>query len=84
MYRDHSRCPSVITVFSAPNYLDTHRNMAAVLKCDGKVLNIRQFNGRLRPFRLPNFMDAFSWSIPFICEKGEPTCLPHAIMFLVD
>ena len=72
MYRTRHGCPSVISVFSAPNYLDVHLNEAAVLKCAGKVPTVWQFNWRLHPFRLPNFMDAFSWSIPSICEKGEP------------
>ena len=75
--------PSLITVFSAPNY-DARKNKAAVIKCDGKARNVLQFEGGQHPCRLPKFMDAFSWSIPFICEKGEPTRLPHAIMFVVD
>ena len=84
MYRKHRRHPSVISIWSAPNYHDTRTNKAAVLKCDGEAVTVRQFDWRLHPFRLPNFMDAFSWSIPFICEKGEPTRPPHAIMFVVD
>jgi len=73
-----------MTVFSAPDYLDVCLNRAAVLEWDGKVPTIRQFRWKPHPFRLPNLMDAFSWSIPFICEKGEPTRPPHAIMFVVD
>ena len=84
MYRKRHGHPSVITVFSAPNYLDAHRNRAAVLKCDGKVPTVWQFTWRPHPFLLPKFMDAFSWSIPIICEKGEHMRLPHAIMFVVD
>jgi len=76
--------PSLITVFSAPNY-DASKNKGAVIKCDGKAWNALNFHGSSqRPCRLPQLMDAFSWSIPFICEKGEPTRLPHAIMFVVD
>lgn len=61
--------PSLITVFSAPNYLDLYGNKAAVILYDGKTFNIRQFSNVPHPFWLPNFMDVFSWSLPFVAEK---------------
>ena len=62
--------PSVITVFSAPNYLDVYHNRGAVLKYANKNITIRQYHSRNHPFWLPNFMDAFTWSLPFVGAKS--------------
>jgi len=70
MYRKSPKgFPTVITLFSAPNYLDAYNNKGAVLRYEDNVMNIRQFNCSPHPYWLPNYMDVFTWSIPFVSEK---------------
>ena len=72
MYRKTptKKFPSVITVFSAPNYLDVYHNRGAVIKYANKNITIRQFNSSSHPYWLPNFMDGFTWSLPFVGAKS--------------
>jgi len=67
--RKSTNFASMITLFSAPNYLDAYKNKAAVLRYDTNTMNIRQFSWSPHPYWLPNFMDVFTWSMPFVAEK---------------
>lgn len=64
-----NKFPSVITIFSAPNYLDFYDNKGAVIKFVDNTLSVQQYNESPRPYILPNFLDLFGWSIPFVIEK---------------
>ncbi|KRH94262.1 Serine-threonine phosphatase 2B, catalytic subunit [Pseudoloma neurophilia] len=64
--------PSVITIFSAPNYCDVYKNRGAFLKFNGENIQIKKFKEDDHPFVLPGFVDAFNWSFPFLSNKmGE-------------
>jgi serine/threonine-protein phosphatase 2B catalytic subunit len=59
----------VITVFSAPNYCGYYDNKAAVLIVTDGDLSIKQYEETDPPYNLPNNMDAFKWSVPFLTQK---------------
>ena len=61
--------PSVITVFSAPNYCGSYKNKGAVILIENDKMNIKQHKDVEQPFSLPNDLDLFSWSLPFLADK---------------
>lgn len=61
--------PYVITLFSAPNYCDYYSNKAAVLILKEGGISIKQFDQSDHPYFLPDQLDVFSWSMPFLAEK---------------
>jgi len=61
--------PSVITVFSAPNYCGEYHNKGAVILIENEKMNIKQYKDVDHPFHLPGNIDLFKWSIPFLMDK---------------
>jgi serine/threonine-protein phosphatase 2B catalytic subunit len=61
--------PYVITIFSAPNYCGYYDNKASVLIIDKGNLSLKQYDESDTPYKLPDNMDVFSWSMPFLAEK---------------
>ena len=78
-WEDQNDFPSVITIFSAPNYCDVYNNKAALIKIKDGQVNLQQFNYSPHPFILPNFQNVFNWSMPFVSEKSK---LYHIIHML--
>ena len=60
--------PPCITVFSAPNYCDMYKNRGAILKINKEDICFEQFESVDHPFNLPDFFDAFSYSLPTMME----------------
>jgi serine/threonine-protein phosphatase 2B catalytic subunit len=61
--------PYVITIFSAPNYCGSYNNKAAVLLLKNNNLQLKQYQETDAPYRLPDNLNLFSWSLPFLAEK---------------
>lgn len=78
--------PSLITIFSAPNYCDCYKNKGAIIKFDNSTLNIQQYNFSKHPYILPDFLDVFTWSVPFVIDKIlqmlDSVIRPHEKIFL--
>ena len=64
-----SSFPYVITIFSAPNYCDYYSNKASVLILENGNVSIKQYDQSDHPYFLPDQVDIFTWSMPFLAEK---------------
>ncbi|KAJ6250855.1 serine/threonine-protein phosphatase 2b catalytic subunit 1-related [Anaeramoeba flamelloides] len=70
MYKkwDETNFPTLITIFSAPNYSNSG-NKGAVFQYKDRSVTIKEFKQVKEPYSLPDFMDTFEWSVPFITDK---------------
>ena len=86
-HRD-DRFPSVITVFSAPNYIDSYKNKGAVIVISDRDMDLRSYNAVDHPFLLPEGLNAFTWSLPFVGQSplassslpGMPYIIQHFLL----
>lgn len=71
MHRWGNECsfPYVITIFSAPNYCGYYDNKGSILILEDGNLQLKQYQETEPPYRLPDGLNVFSWSLPFLAEK---------------
>lgn len=61
---DSKKFPTIITVFSAPNYCGSYGNKGAIIKIDGSDFKIRQYKEESVHNKLHEYLEVFEWSIP--------------------
>ena len=60
--------PTLITIFSAPNYCGTYDNKGAYFLLDHGMVRLKTFNDTHPPYDLPFGLNALSWSVPFMAS----------------
>ena len=60
--------PTLITIFSAPNYCGTYENKGAYFLLDNGMVRLKTFNDTHAPYDLPSGLNALSWSVPFMAS----------------
>ena len=61
-FGENEKIPTLITVFSAPNYCGTYANKGAILKLKDQTLKVKQFNENRQLNKIYDFIDVFDWS----------------------
>jgi serine/threonine-protein phosphatase 2B catalytic subunit len=61
--------PLVVTLFSAPNYLDLFKNQGAVMHVLEQGYQFQQFKHVPHPFTLPSSVNAIAYTLPDLTEK---------------
>ncbi|KAH3763727.1 calcineurin catalytic subunit A [Pelomyxa schiedti] len=61
--------PMVYTIFSAPNYCDQYGNMGGLMRYTSTSIGLEQFQSVPHPYNLPDFIDGFTYSLPFMLEQ---------------
>lgn len=69
LFKEHNNEPTVVSVFTAPNYCDFYGNSAAVVDYDMGIKSILQFSAVKHPFVLPASTNGLTWSVPLVSEK---------------
>eukprot|EP01090_Pellita_catalonica_P019662 TRINITY_DN6767_c0_g2_i1.p1 TRINITY_DN6767_c0_g2~~TRINITY_DN6767_c0_g2_i1.p1 ORF type:complete len:558 (+),score=74.07 TRINITY_DN6767_c0_g2_i1:1-1674(+) len=72
--KERKKDPLVITVFSAPNYCDMYSNKAAYCIFNDQGYAFKQFSWVEHPAYLPDFMNGFTYSFPFLAEEVMKIC----------
>lgn len=67
----NSTFPLVVSIFSAPNYCGTYKNKGAVMIIRDNQIQLEQILSTDAPYDLPDSLNLFSWSLPFVLEKVE-------------
>ena len=58
--------------WAPPHLCILYKNKGAVILIENDKMNIKQYKDVEQPFNLPNGLDLFSWSLPFLADKiGE-------------